>query len=124
MTPVMYIGFSDERILTSSDLTNLGVEEESDLVFRRGERVEVSEELADILLGSNTILSREFRPWDDEVTLDNGPRVEADDESRELQRQVLAAEEAKRVASESSTGDSAESEVPAKTSKSKAGKSG
>jgi hypothetical protein len=64
MTPVVYIGTSDERILTSADLASLGVDRKEDLVFRQGEPVEVSEELADILLERHTAFAQEFREYE------------------------------------------------------------
>lgn len=77
MTKVVYIGTSDTRGFSAADFTLLGVEGETeDIVFTQGYPMEVSEEVADVLLDSNSVISRDFREYEDPPPRERGPRVE------------------------------------------------
>lgn len=60
---VVYVGGADTRILSVEDFAKYATEVDEDITFQKGQPLEVSEEVADVLLGDR-MLQREFQEAD------------------------------------------------------------
>lgn len=58
MTNIRFMGAWDARVLSSADLKKHGVEDFTKTMFPRGQAVEVSEEVAEVLLSNAKIFGK------------------------------------------------------------------